>query len=288
MARPPLRHGLEEVKIPRNSSGTYTLPVGAFSPGGLIKSGDHNANYSDIATALTQSVATTGVSSMTGPLKAAAGSQSAPSYAFSSDPTTGLYLAGTHQIGVTTNGTAAFFVNSDQSTTWQGNATWGAATTVTINGALTVAGTVNLNSTNYVFGAGAANAFWTGLSPNIGIEMFVDGGGSVIAAGVHGYVEVPFACTVNAWTIVSTPGGGSNGINFDVWRANGAVPTSSAQSIIGGGGIATGSGATYAHSTPSGWVSTALAKGDILAIDVASATGCTQALLSLNVTRTGN
>ena len=61
----------------RNASGTYTLPIGAFSPGGLIKSSDHNSNYSDIATALTQSLATTGVSTMTGQVKAAAGTAAA-------------------------------------------------------------------------------------------------------------------------------------------------------------------------------------------------------------------
>lgn len=50
-----------------------------------------NSNLSDIATALTQSVATTGVSSMTGPLKLSAGSAAAPSLTLASDVETGWY-----------------------------------------------------------------------------------------------------------------------------------------------------------------------------------------------------
>src|SRR5215475_2332424 len=108
----------------RNASGTYTLPIGAFSPGGLIKSSDHNSNYSDIATALTQSLATTGVSTMTGQVKAAAGTAAAPAYAFGTDLTSGIYLAGSHQVGLSTNGTQLATLNSDQTTTWAKGASW--------------------------------------------------------------------------------------------------------------------------------------------------------------------
>jgi microcystin-dependent protein len=96
------------------------LPVAAFVPGGLIKSSDLNSNYSDIATALTQSLATTGVSTMTGPLIGAAGLVTAPGYAFNGATKTGFYLAGANQIGITTNGIQAATVNSDQSVTFVG------------------------------------------------------------------------------------------------------------------------------------------------------------------------
>lgn len=75
----------------RNSSGTYTLPVAAFVAGTTIKSADMNTDLSDIATAITQSLATTGVSSMTGPIKCADGSLAAPSLTLASDITTGWY-----------------------------------------------------------------------------------------------------------------------------------------------------------------------------------------------------
>lgn len=77
--------------MPRNASGTYTLPVSPFTPNTTIVSADVNSDFSDIATALTQSLATTGVSSMTGPLRLADGSAAAPSLTLASDTTTGWY-----------------------------------------------------------------------------------------------------------------------------------------------------------------------------------------------------
>lgn len=77
--------------MPRNASGTYSLPVAAYVAGTTIRSADMNSNLSDIGTALTQSLATTGVSSMTGPIKLSAGSLAAPGLTLASDTGTGWY-----------------------------------------------------------------------------------------------------------------------------------------------------------------------------------------------------
>lgn len=77
--------------MPRNASGTYTLPEASFVAGTTILSASMNSDLSDIATALTQSLATTGASSMSGPIKLAAGSAAAPSLTLASDATTGFY-----------------------------------------------------------------------------------------------------------------------------------------------------------------------------------------------------
>jgi microcystin-dependent protein len=106
--------------VPRNNSGAYSLPVGSFTPGALIKSADFNSDLQDIATALTQSLATTGVSTMTGALIGAAGLVTTPGYTFNGATKTGLYLAGANQIGVATNGIQAVTFNSDQSVTIAG------------------------------------------------------------------------------------------------------------------------------------------------------------------------
>lgn len=81
--------------MPRGASGVYTLPIPAFIAGTTILSASVNSNYSDIATALTQSLATTGVSSMTGQIKAFAGNTAAPGMAWASDLDTGIYLSAT-------------------------------------------------------------------------------------------------------------------------------------------------------------------------------------------------
>jgi microcystin-dependent protein len=76
--------------VPRNGSGVYSLPELPFQPNTTISSAAVNDDLSDIATALTFSVATDGQSSMTGPLKLPSGSAAAPALAFSADQTTGL------------------------------------------------------------------------------------------------------------------------------------------------------------------------------------------------------
>lgn len=49
--------------MPRNGSGVFTV-INSFTPSTVIASSQMNANFTDVATALTQSVATTGVSAM--------------------------------------------------------------------------------------------------------------------------------------------------------------------------------------------------------------------------------
>jgi hypothetical protein len=135
----------------RNSSGVYTLPVAAYTSGTVIKSADMNSNLSDIATALTQSLATTGVSTMTGPVKASSGTVGAPSYTFGSDTTTGFYYAGANSFALVTNGVLAATFNSNQTVTWAAGQTvsaGGIAVTgnSTITGNLTVTGTLTVGS----------------------------------------------------------------------------------------------------------------------------------------------
>jgi hypothetical protein len=132
-------------------------------------------------------------------------------------------------------------------------------------------------------------SLWAALAPNIAFENFVDGQGSVITLGNHGTAEVPFNCTVNSFTATNNVAGGSNAIVTDIWRANAALPTSSAQSIIGAGNaFGVGAGGTYAHGLPTSWTSISLLKGDILVWNITTAIGATQALLSLNATRTAS
>lgn len=91
--------------MPRGGSGTYTLPIAAYVSGTTIVSADMNTNLSDIGTALTQSLATTGVSSMTGPIKAFDGTVSAPGITLASDTTSGFYRQAASTFGYTAAGT---------------------------------------------------------------------------------------------------------------------------------------------------------------------------------------
>lgn len=126
---------------------------------------------------------------------------------------------------------------------------------------------------------GTAHVLLSRAGANSAIEVFLDGMGSAITTGNHGYVEVPFDCTILAWTVVSN----ANGLVCDIWRANAAFPTSS-DSIVGSGNMPQSSGTTYERQAPSGWTSTALAAKDILIFNVTSSSVIEQCLISLTVT----
>lgn len=87
----------------RNGSGTYTVP-NSFTSGTAITASDHNENWADIGSEITNSVAADGQTSMTGALKGAAGSVSAPSISFASDADSGMYRIGADNIGIAVGG----------------------------------------------------------------------------------------------------------------------------------------------------------------------------------------
>lgn len=88
----------------RNGSGTMSI-LNSFSPNTEIESAKFNANFSDIASEITNSLPRDGQAGMTGQMKAANGSSSAPSLTFGSDPDTGLYRKSANTMGIVAGGT---------------------------------------------------------------------------------------------------------------------------------------------------------------------------------------
>ena len=125
----------------------------------------------------------------------------------------------------------------------------------------------------------------TGITNNpnvIGIEFVIDGGGAAITTGIKGYLEVPFACTVNTWTLLADTSGS---ITVDVYSdtyANYGTNTS----MVGAGTKPVISSATKAQSAPSSWTTTSIAAGNIVGFNVTAATTVTRVTISLKVTRT--
>jgi hypothetical protein len=191
--------------MPRNITGTYSLPIAAFVPGGVIKASDHNANYSDIATALTQSFATTGVSTMTGPIKAASGTVGAPSITFGGSPTTGFYLQSANQVSWTAAGVNAANFNANGTVEFGGNGTFDSNLSVlgnvTVNGSLTVGGIPI-----YFFPAGTRTTFiqasaptgWTQVATyNDYAVRIISGAGGGITSGTKAFSAVFNAAITN-------------------------------------------------------------------------------------------
>lgn len=261
--------------MPRNSSGTFTLASAAFVPGTVISSTAVNADFADIATALTQSLATTGVSSMTGVLKGVDGSVGAPGYTFASETTTGVYRSAAGTVSLVGGGVQGLSSSSTAVTS---------ILPFTASGTSTFTGNMTVNGTTTTFGAGAAAGFQAGLASSVTFGININNGSAVIAAGNKGQIgPIPYPMTVASWTVIAEQSGS---IVIDVLRANNGVPSAS---IVGGGGNKpTLSSSQYATAAPSSWTSTSLVANDILDFSVTGTpSGVQQCTVSLKCTRTG-
>lgn len=88
----------------RNGSGTMSI-LNSFSANTTIESSAMNANFTDIASEITNSLPRDGQAAMSGQLKAASGTATAPSITFGSDTDTGFYRKSANTIGVVSGGT---------------------------------------------------------------------------------------------------------------------------------------------------------------------------------------
>ncbi len=114
--------------------------------------------------------------------------------------------------------------------------------------------------------------------------MFViDGGGSTITTGIKGDIEVPFACTINAVTMLADQTGS---IVVDIWKDTYAnYPPTDADSITASA-VPTISSSTKSHNTTlTGWT-TSISAGQTLRFNVDSATTITRVSIILKVTKT--
>jgi hypothetical protein len=160
------------VTMPRNGSGTYSLPAGnPVVAGTTIEASWANTTLNDVATEMTGSLARSGSGGMTGPLRLDAGTAGVPALAWSTETTTGLYRAGTNDVrlavatsdvmrwqaaGVSVTGTLGVSAAATFSTTL---AVTGAATlssTLAVTGTTTLTGAATLTA-NPTLSAGTAN-----------------------------------------------------------------------------------------------------------------------------------
>jgi hypothetical protein len=114
------------------------------------------------------------------------------------------------------------------------------------------------------------------------ISFNIDGGGAVIATGIKGTLEVPFACTITGWALLADAAG-SMVVNVKKSTYAGYPTTAS----ITGTALPTLATAQKGTGTTlTGWTTT-VAMNDILVFVVNSCTTITRATLVLHVTVTG-
>jgi len=136
----------------RNGSGTYTVP-NTFVAGTAITASDHNENWSDLASEMTNSIAADGQTPFTGPAKFSSGSAALPGAAFSSDADTGMYRKAANQLGFATGGVIAGHFDDAQKL-WLAGAL-DVTGELSVTGALTfvdatISGHLSLTGTDYM------------------------------------------------------------------------------------------------------------------------------------------
>lgn len=113
------------------------------------------------------------------------------------------------------------------------------------------------------------------------ITFIIDGGGSTITTGVKGYLEIPFACTIDRATALADQSGS---IVVDIWKDTYAnYPPTDADSITSAAPITISSATKSQDATLTGWT-TSVTAGDILGFNVDSITTCQRVTIALRVT----
>ena len=209
--------------MPRNGSGTYTLPAGnPVTSGTLIEASWANTTMSDLASAITDSLARNGEGGMTAPMRFADGNVGSPGLSWTNETSTGLYRNGSGDMRVSLQGvdvsiwnSAGLTIPSAKALTVQGNATvggtFGATGATTLSSTLAVTGAATLSSTLDVTGqATLSGAVGVGTG-TIGSGSKVEVRGTNTITDARGMVAINSTNTAGANLGGSVSFGGENG-----------------------------------------------------------------------------
>jgi len=151
-----------------------------------------------------------------------------------------------------------------------------------VNGNIKVgtAGASIEGSTGKFYGDGSS---LSNLSPSsVGVALD-GGGGSPVAVDTLSYIYVPYACTINNWTLLADVAGS---IVIDIWKADYShYPPTNANSITNGHEPALASALNAQATDLSGWSTVEVNAGDVIAFHVDSASLVSRVTLVMGVTK---
>lgn len=117
-----------------------------------------------------------------------------------------------------------------------------------------------------------------------GIYVTIDGGGSAVTTGLKGFIYIPYACTIQSWTLMADAVGSAV---VDVWKTPYAsFPPNSGNSITAGLPPTLTAAQNAQATNLSGVWATGVAAGDVLAFNVNSASTVTRLNMTLKVSAT--
>jgi len=114
------------------------------------------------------------------------------------------------------------------------------------------------------------------------IGISIDGGGGVITTGIKGDIEIPYACTINAVTMLADQTGS---IEIDLWKSTYTnFPPDDTASIVASAKPTILSSNKSQDTTLTGWT-TSVSAGDIIRFAVDSCSSIKKCTLTLKVTK---
>lgn len=125
------------------------------------------------------------------------------------------------------------------------------------------------------------DANWALLATST-VEFAFDGNGSALTAGLKGYLEVPWTCTVTAWKVLGNAAGNAQVDIFNDPYTTFGTDTS----MVGGGTKPNLVAQTKNTAAPAGWTSTSILAGNQIGFSLASVSGLTRLTISLKVSKT--
>lgn len=270
--------------MPRNGSGTYTVP-NTFLPNTIMSATAVNANFTDAGHELTNSVARDGQSTMTGQLKLADGTVEAPGFAFGTDPNTGFRRASADEMRWVGGGVDRLYIDSTGKMFALGD--------FDVAGGLYVQGTIGGSALDQI--AALEGVTGTGLLKRTGSDTWTvdpvefaigftrDGSGEVLETGIVADVTIPVNCTLLGWTLLADQTGS---IVIDVWRDTLAnFPPTNADSITNSHEPTISSAQKAEDTDISDWSSVSLLAGDTLRFNIDSISAITRVTFQLKARR---
>lgn len=218
--------------MPRNGSGTYTLPSGnPVTSGTLIEANWANNTLSDLAAEMTDSLSRSGEGGMLAPLRFADGTVGAPGFAWTNETSSGFYRYGSGDMRISIQGvdlgvwtSAGFSVPAGKTFSALGNAT--VAGTLGVTGVLTATGGVVGNVTGNVSGNASTvtnGVYTTGDQTIAGNKTFsntiigsISGNAATVTDGVYTTGTQTINGTKNFSGSISLGGVNSPATNLDV------------------------------------------------------------------------
>jgi len=113
-------------------------------------------------------------------------------------------------------------------------------------------------------------------------SVTIDGGGDAIATGKKAWLVMPFACTLNNWTIAANASGA---IVIDINRSTYANFASTVSITNGHEPTITASAQKAQDTDLSDWTSVAIVAGDVIEFEVDSCTTISRCTLAVKYTR---